>query len=83
MTLENVKAEIELGFEDLREAEIVFKSLELEIADSPSQRTETSFKLNNNTLKLEINATDATSLRAAVNSYLRWIRLSHDIVKLK
>jgi tRNA threonylcarbamoyladenosine modification (KEOPS) complex Pcc1 subunit len=32
---------------------------------------------------MEIDAADVTSLRAAINSYLRWIRLSYDVLKLK
>lgn len=83
MTLESVKAEFEIKFDNHWEAEIILKSLEPEVDTSPSQRSSTNFKLVSNILKIEINAADATSLRAAVNSYLRWIRLSHDIIKLK
>ncbi|MGP8190826.1 MAG: KEOPS complex subunit Pcc1 [Methanobacterium sp.] len=83
MTLESVKAEFEMEFENQWEAEVILKSLEPEIASAPSQRSSTNLKQMNNILKMEIYATDVTSLRAAINSYLRWIRLSYDVLKLK
>ncbi len=83
MTLESVKAEFEMEFENQWEAEVILKSLEPEIASAPSQRSSTHFKQVNNILKMKIDAADVTSLRAATNSYLRWIRLSYDVLKLK
>ncbi|MGA2677146.1 MAG: KEOPS complex subunit Pcc1 [Methanobacterium sp.] len=83
MTLESVKAEFEMEFENQWEAEVILKSLEPEIALAPSQRSFTNLKQMNNILKMEICATDVTSFRAAINSYLRWIRLSYDVLKLK
>ena len=83
MTLESVKAEFEMEFENPWEAEVILKSLEPEIASAPSQRSSTNLKLVNNKLKMEIDAADVTSLRAAINSYLRWIRLSYDVIKLR
>ena len=83
MALESVKAEFQIEFETHGIAEIILKSLEPEILSSPSQRSATNFKLTDKTLILEINAADVTSLRASVNSYLRWIRLSYDIIKLQ
>ncbi|MGO9386707.1 MAG: KEOPS complex subunit Pcc1 [Methanobacterium sp.] len=83
MTLESVKAEFEMEFENPWEAEVILKSLEPEITSAPSQRSSTNLKLVNNILKMEIDAADVTSLRAAINSYLRWIRLSYDVIKLR
>ncbi len=83
MTLESVKAEFEMEFENPWEAEVILKSLEPEITSAPSQRSSTNLKLVNNILKMEIDAADLTSLRAAINSYLRWIRLSYDVIKLR
>jgi KEOPS complex subunit Pcc1 len=70
-------------FEDVQDAEIVIKSLQPEIVTSPSSRSSTDFNLKDKTLTINIQAVDVTSLRASVNSYLRWIMLSHDIMKLK
>jgi KEOPS complex subunit Pcc1 len=83
MTLESVKAEFEMEFENQWEAEVILKSLEPEIASAPSKRSSTNLKIVNNVLKMEIDAADVTILRAAINSYLRWIRLSYDVLKLK
>ena len=83
MTLESVKTEFEIEFDNPWEAHVVFKSLEVEIDASPGDRSTTHFKRVNSTLKMEIDAADATSQRAALNSYLRWIILAIDILKLK
>lgn len=69
-------------FEDAQDAEVVIKSLEPEILTSPSSRTSTDFKLKDKTITINIRAVDVTSLRASINSYLRWIMLSYDIIKL-
>jgi len=83
MTLESVKTELEIEFDNPWEAYVVAKSLEVEIDSSPGDRTSTRFKRVNNILKLEVDAVDSTSQRAALNSYLRWIILAVDVLKLK
>lgn len=83
MSLESVKTELEIEFGNPWEAHVVLKSLEVEIDSSPGERSSTCFKRVNNTLKMEIEAADATSQRAALNSYLRWIILAVEILNLK
>lgn len=83
MTLERVKTHFEIEFDSPREAGIVLRSLEVELNTSPSERSSTHLNLKDKVLEIEIHAEDTTSLRAALNSYLRWIILSHDVLKLK
>ena len=83
MTLESVKTEFEIEFDNPWEAYVVAKSLEVEIDSSPGERSSTHFRRVNHILKMEIDAEDATSQRAALNSYLRWIILAVDVLKLK
>jgi len=83
MALTDVKSEFQIDFDDLNDARIVMNALEPEIATTPSDRSSTQIKLVDKTLIINIKADDAASLRANVNSYLRWIMLSHDVINLK
>jgi len=58
-----------------KHVEIVFKALEPETRSSPSRRSRTFLEKEDNTLLLRFEARDTTALRAALNSYLRWINL--------
>lgn len=80
---EHVKAEFKIKFNSLDEAKLVLKSIEPEIQTAPSDRSSVEINLDGKTLKLIINAEDTTSLRASVNSYFRWITLSHEVNSLK
>jgi KEOPS complex subunit Pcc1 len=81
--LEGVETELEIEFDNQREAEIVLGSIKPEINGSPSDRTSVSIDIHDNTLKIIINAEDTASFRASLNSYLRWIKLSKEIIDLK
>ncbi len=39
--------------------------------------------IHENTLKITIDAQDTASFRASLNSYLRWIKLSYEVINLK
>jgi len=81
--LDGVETELEIEFENSKEAEIVLKSIKPEINGSPSDRTSVDISICDNTLKIVINALDTASFRAALNSYLRWIKLSNEVINLK
>ncbi|MCZ3364594.1 MULTISPECIES: KEOPS complex subunit Pcc1 [Methanobacterium] len=80
---EHVKAEFKIKFNNLDEAKLVLKSIEPEIQTAPSEKTSVEINLDGKTLKLIIDAEDTPSLRASVNSYFRWITLSHEVNSLK
>ncbi|WP_321421078.1 KEOPS complex subunit Pcc1 [uncultured Methanobacterium sp.] len=81
--LKKVESLIELEFPSSSDAEIVFRAIEPEIRGSPSERTSTEIESEGNILKISITAQDTTSLRASLNSYLRWVMLSNEILELK
>jgi KEOPS complex subunit Pcc1 len=83
MILKKIESQIEIEFDSDNEAEIVLKSIEPELMDSPSERTETEIKCKDNLLIIKIIAMDSTSFRASLNSYLRWIDLSKQVLELK
>lgn len=80
---EHIKAEFKIKFESLKDAEVVLKTIEPELQSAPSDRSSVNLNLSGNTLKLVIDAEDTPSLRASINSYLRWIILSCDVQNLK
>ncbi|MBI4812999.1 MAG: hypothetical protein HY802_01100, partial [Methanobacterium sp.] len=61
----------------------VLRSIGPEIRGSPSERTSTEIGCQKNILKITITARDTPSLRASMNSYLRWVMLSQQILELK
>ncbi len=83
MALQKVDMQFQIEFEDLKQAKIVMKALEPEINSSPSERSTVELNLTGKILSVDITASDATSLRASINSYLRWIMLSMDIINIK
>ena len=81
--LKKVESQIELEFPSSNDAEVVLQAIEPEIRESPSERTSTEIECQGNILKISITAQDTTSLRASLNSYLRWVMLSNEILELK
>jgi len=55
------------------EAEILYSSIIPEVEDIPSRRTSVSMALTEDGLNLVIRASDPVALRAALNSFLRFI----------
>lgn len=79
---ELVKAEFEMKFGSMEDAEMVLKTIEPELKTAPSRRSSVSATLDGKTICLKIEALDTHILRASLNSYLRWIILSHEVGKL-
>ncbi len=73
------KASFFIYFDSEEDAKIIFESLEPEIKNK-IPKTDTHIKVTKNLFKFEIISKDTSSLRAACNSYLRWIST---IIKVK
>ena len=74
------KASFIFVFDSEKEAKIVAESLNPEIKHK-IPKTEIEVSLSGKTFFLEIEATDVSSLRAACNSYLRWINTAINVRK--
>ncbi|MBN1280897.1 MAG: hypothetical protein JXA00_04530 [Candidatus Thermoplasmatota archaeon] len=61
------------SFPSSQDAEVVAQSLTPEIRHK-IPKSQVSFSVDKKTLTLVIEAEDMSSLRASVNSYLRWIQ---------
>ena len=80
--LESVKSEINIEFENSKQAEIIYDSIILEFQTAPDYRSSMDLTLNNNCIIINIDAQDSTSFRASVNSAIKWINLSLQINNL-
>ena len=75
-------AKVRINLKSRREAEIVYRAIRPETLSSPTQRSRAEIIFDENTLILMIEASDTTALRAAINSYLRWIMLIDETYKM-
>ena len=74
------KARFVFNFDSTEEARIIAESLDPEIKHK-IPKTNVHVSLSDNTFSLEIEAKDISSLRAACNSYLRWINTALKVKK--
>jgi len=58
----------------------IFEALEPETRTALSNRSKVSVEKDGKTLTLVFEAKDTSALRAALNSYLHWIRLTKDVL---
>ena len=80
--LNSIDSEIAIEFNDKKQAKIVYESVFLEFQTSPDYRSSMSLSLRDNFIFININAEDATSFRASINSAIKWIKLSIEINEL-
>ena len=69
-----------LDFENFNDAKVVYNSLNPEIKHK-LPKTSITVEQEDTILKINIEATDISSLRAACNSYLRWINTALNVKK--
>ena len=74
-------ASFQFSFDSSSEAALIAKSLSPEIKQK-IPKTTVKITLSNNTLLLDICSNDVSSLRAACNSYLRWINTALSVKQL-
>ena len=63
------------------DAEKMYKALKIE-AGREIPRTKIDVRIDGKTLMIAIEATDSHALRAAINSYMRWLSLGEEIMKV-
>ncbi len=77
----NAKAIISLKFHSKEQIDSIFKALKPETCSPASSRSKVKMIKEGNSLNLVFEAQDTSALRAAINSYLNWIRLTKEILK--
>ncbi len=55
------------------------KSLDAMVPESQEEMKGVEVKISSDTSRIEIDAQDTITLRAALNSYLRWLNVSKEI----
>ena len=67
------KSVIEIPLESKTTADILLAALTPETESGPSDRATTQVSLRDTVLVIEVEASDITALRAAMNSYIAWV----------
>ena len=80
--IEKVKMSIVVEYETKEFCSIVYDSIKLETMANPNDRATVNFVKQENKLRIGIDAKDAVSARAAINSYLKWMNLSLNVAEL-
>ncbi len=81
--LKKVESEIIIDLDTPLQAEIVLSSVRPEVESSPSERSSMEINVQGRSIHLKINSNDAASFRASLNSSLRWILLSLEVLDLQ
>lgn len=64
-------------------AEVCCRSIGIEAESEALSRSKVDLKYDGDYLKLDITARDLGAMRAALNTYLRWIIMCHDLLRIK
>ena len=73
-------ATVRVKFQQKKHLTAVFAALKPETRTSLSSRSKVRVEKNGEILTLVFEAKDTSALRAALNSYLHWIRLIKDVL---
>ena len=72
------QATVNLNFPSEKRLKTILNALEPETRISPTSRSKVQVESKGNRLTLTFEARDTSALRAALNSYLRWIVVIND-----
>ena len=72
----------EFEFDAGKDARIIYEALLPELEED-YQRTKTALKLNDGKLILNVEANDIISMRAALNGWLRLIKITYEMCSLQ
>ncbi|MDR3222435.1 MAG: hypothetical protein LBT66_01685 [Methanobrevibacter sp.] len=78
--LNHVKGKIIIDFDNNKEANIIYNAIYLELKTSPDHRSIADIEIKGKLLTIHINSQDMTSFRASINSIIKWIKLSYEMI---
>ena len=78
--IDSIISTVSFNTENPNFTSIYFDTLELETRKSASDRVIIDLQRENNEIKLKFTAKDFGALRAAINSYLKWLKIITEIV---
>jgi KEOPS complex subunit Pcc1 len=76
------KALIRLTFPSESHLEIILRALEPEVKTQASKRSKANLEKDGTLLILKVEARDTVALRAALNTYLRWINSMASVLEV-
>jgi len=76
------KAIVRLKFPSEKHLQTAFSALEPETQKAATVRSRAGLSVTGDFLVLTVQASDTVALRAAMNSYLRWIESAMDVMEL-
>jgi len=79
--IEHGQAVIEILLESEELAEMIRSAIEPETDSAPSDRARAEVSVRGAILVIKVSASDLTSLRAAMNSYIAWVSASLDTIE--
>jgi len=74
-------ATVRLKFPRKEQLSAVFEALKPETRSAVTRRSRVKVKREDETLMLIFEAKDTSALRAALSSYLHWVRLTRDVLE--
>ena len=77
-----MKCTVTVPFRSNREVEAVMTALRPEVESAPSKRITVRLEGEGRRVTLTVEAPDVNGLRAAINSYLRWLILMERMLKV-
>ncbi|NLM03148.1 MAG: hypothetical protein GX212_07310 [Methanothermobacter wolfeii] len=80
LALRSIQGEIEVSTGDPETALVIYRAVKPEVEDSPSERSSMSIDLDDDLITISISATDSASFRATLNSSIRWVKLSMEMI---
>lgn len=81
-TIDCIEMMVNIKLEDENTCDLLYDALVLESTYNPNERAQADLEKDNDTLILKINAKDSISARASINSFMKWINLSLQIISL-
>lgn len=81
-SLKDTRAEIVLRLDSKKRAEAIYQALKPETHCSTGERSKVRMKLTKRDLQITVCAKDLNALRAALNSYLRWVSGCGDLANV-
>ena len=80
--MKSAKAQIEVTFDSNKDAQVIFEALMPELHSAPSDKADAKLEIEKNKVLVTISAEDASAFRAAINTYLRWIKVSKSLMEV-
>lgn len=80
--LDSIETVFNIEFDSAHDAEIVYNSIQPEVSYAHNERSTTEIEVEDKNIIIKIFSRDVVALRASINSYVRWIKLSSEILKI-